>query len=120
MRFVVAFVLAAHGVAHLVGFIAAWQIATLDELPYKTTVLAGRIDLGGTGTRVLGLFWLLAALAFVAAGVSVALQASWALRSTAVIAAASLVMCLVAWPEARIGAAVNIAIVLALAATRRL
>ena len=44
MRFVLALLLVAHGVAHLVGFVASWKLATLAELPYKTTVFSGRVD----------------------------------------------------------------------------
>ena len=46
MRFVLVFFLLAHGVAHLVGFVSSWKLATLAELPYKTTVLSSRIDVG--------------------------------------------------------------------------
>jgi hypothetical protein len=46
MRFVLAFFLLAHGVAHLVGFVSSWKLATLAELPYKTTVFSGRVDVG--------------------------------------------------------------------------
>ena len=67
MRFVLAFFLLAHGVAHLVGFVSSWKLATLAELPYKTTVFSGRIDVGDAGIRVLGVLWLLTALAFLIA-----------------------------------------------------
>jgi hypothetical protein len=40
MRFVLAFVLLAHGVAHLAGFVPSWKLATLAELPYNTTVFS--------------------------------------------------------------------------------
>ena len=115
MRFVIALFLAAHGIAHLVGFVASWKVAVLDELPYKTTVLAGRIDVGDAGARVFGVFWLLAAAAFVAAGGAVALQAGWAFRFTAVAVVASLLLCVAGWPEARIGAGVNFALLVLLA-----
>ena len=49
MRFGLAFLLVAHGVAHLVGFVSSWKLATLAELPYKTTVFSGRVDVGDAG-----------------------------------------------------------------------
>lgn len=119
MRFIVGFLLAAHGIAHFPGFVSAWKLATLAELPYKTTVLAGRVDVGDTGVRLLGVFWLLAALACLAAGAAVALQTAWALRLAAFAVVASLLMCVVGWPEARIGVAVNIALLVLLAAGAR-
>jgi len=42
MRFVLAVLLVAHGVAHLVGFVSSWKLATLAELPYKTTAFSGQ------------------------------------------------------------------------------
>jgi hypothetical protein len=42
--------------------VSSWQIATLAELPYNTTILAGRIDIGDAGIRAMGLLWLFAGL----------------------------------------------------------
>lgn len=39
-----ALVLFVHAVAHLPGFLVSWRIASLKELPYKTTVLAGSFE----------------------------------------------------------------------------
>ena len=64
MRFIIAMVLFVHGFAHTVGFVVPWKIASLDEAPYKTTLLRGTIDVGHWGIRVVGTLWLLAALAF--------------------------------------------------------
>ena len=44
MSLVVAVVLVAHGVAHLIGFVVPWRLMTLPEMPYKTTLFAGRLD----------------------------------------------------------------------------
>ena len=54
MRFVLAAILVAHGIAHLVGLVVSWRLAVFAEMPYKTTVLAGRIDAGDMGIRVIG------------------------------------------------------------------
>jgi hypothetical protein len=69
LRFVLAFVLVAHGIAHLVGFISSWKLAKLVELPYKTTIFSDRLDMGG---RVIGVLWLLGALAFLVAATALA------------------------------------------------
>jgi hypothetical protein len=71
MRFVLAFFLLAHGAAHLAGFVSSWKLATLAELPNKTTVLSGRVDVGDAGIRVMGVLWLLATLAFLVAAIAV-------------------------------------------------
>ena len=120
MRFVLAFFLLAHGVAHLVGFVSSWKLATLAELPYKTTVFSGRVDVGDAGIRVMGALWLLAALAFLVAAIAVATDAGWAVRFTLAGIIASLMLCVVGWPDARIGVAVNVGLVLLLAIGARL
>ena len=120
MRFVLAFFLFAHGVAHLVGFVSSWKLATLAELPYKTTVFSGRIDVGDAGIRVLGVLWLLTALAFLVAAGAVATATDWASRFVLAAVIASLMLCVVGWPDARIGVAVNVALVLLLAIGARL
>ena len=52
MRIALAILMALHGIAHVVGFLAPWQLT--EGMPYKTTVLAGRWDLGATGIRAVG------------------------------------------------------------------
>jgi hypothetical protein len=117
---VLASFLLAHGVAHLVGFVSSWKLATLAELPNKTTVLSGRVDVGDAGIRVMGVLWLLATLAFLVAAIAVASEAGWAVRFTVTATVASLMLCLVGWPDARTGAVVNVGLVLLLAfETRR-
>lgn len=120
MRFVLALLLVAHGVAHLVGFVSSWKLATLAELPYKTAVFSGRVDVGDAGIRVMGVLWLLAALAFLVAAFAVATETGWAVRFTLAAVIASLILCVVFWPDARIGVAVNVGLALLLAIGVRL
>jgi hypothetical protein len=120
MRFVLAVLLVAHGVAHLAGFVSSWKLATLAELPYKTAIFSGHLDVGDAGIRVMGVLWLLAALAFQVAAIAVATEAGWAVRFTLAGVIASLMLCAVGWPDARIGVAVNVGLVLLLAIGTRL
>ena len=120
MRFVLAFLLVAHGVAHLVGFVSSWKLAILTEFPYKTTVLSGRVDLGGAGIRVMGVLWLLAALAFLVAAFAVATEMGWAVRFSLAAVIASVILCVVGWPDSRIGVTVNVGLALLLAIGARL
>jgi hypothetical protein len=120
MRFVLAFVIAAHGIAHLVGFISSWRLATLAELPYKTTIFSGRLDVGDAGIRVIGVLWLLAALAFLVGPIAVTTEASWAGRFLFAAVIASTLLCVAGWPDARIGLAVNLGLALVLAIGARL
>ncbi len=95
-----------HGGAHLVGFLGSWRL--VENIPYKTTVLAGTYDVGDAGIRVAGVAWLAAALAFMVAAVAIVARWPWWPALSLVAVLASLLMCLVAWPEARLGAVLDI------------
>ena len=102
MRFALSALLIAHGVAHLVGFVVPWKLVSTAEVPYRTTILGGMIDVGDAGTRALGVVWLMAALAFVL--LAGAVLAGWNVRLWIfAMLALSIVLCVVGWPEARIG-----------------
>ena len=58
MHFALSALLVAHGVAHLVGFAVPWKLVSTAEVPYRTTILGGMIDIGDTGARALGVVWL--------------------------------------------------------------
>ena len=77
--------------------------------------IAIRVDVGDAGIRVMGVLWLLAALAFLVAAIAVATEAGWAMRFTLAAVMVSLVLCVLGWPDARIGVAVNAGLVLLLA-----
>jgi len=110
MRFAVAIVLALHGFAHLVGFVVTWRIATLEEMPYKTTLLAGRVDVRDRGIRGIGILWLVAAVGFFVAGAAVILLLPWWIPFTFCVAVFSLVLCVLGWPDSKIGVFVNVGI----------
>jgi hypothetical protein len=109
-----------HGIAHLVGFVVPWRLATLPDAPYHTTLLDGRLDVGAAGMRAIGILWLFGAILFAAAGAGVMMQPSW-WRSLALAAAVfSLAMSVLGWPEARIGVVINMVILGVLLAGARL
>jgi uncharacterized membrane protein YoaK (UPF0700 family) len=114
MRVVAAFVLLAHGVAHLVGFVVPWRLATLPEVPYRSTILGGRLEVGDTGVKALGVLWLIAALAFAVAAAGLVMRASWWHPLTMAMAIVSLGLCVVGWPDSKIGVPVNVAIIILL------
>ena len=59
--------------------------------------------------------WLLTALAFLVAAGAVVMATDWAGRFIRAAVISSLVLCIVGWPDARIGVAVNVGLVLLLA-----
>jgi hypothetical protein len=116
MRLALAALMILHGIAHLVGFAGSWH---LGELPYKTTVLGGRVDLGDTGIRAAGLLWLTAAMAFVVVGAGTALDYSWWAKAALYLTLASLALTIMEFPEAKLGLVVNLAILAVLVVSTR-
>lgn len=104
--------LVVHGIAHLVGFVVPWKIATLKEEPYRTTLLAGSIDAGDIGIRIVGLLWLLAALGFMAAAAGAFIGHQWWRHLALGLSLFSMILCVLGLPGARIGILANAIILL--------
>ena len=83
-----------HGLIHLFGFVANSQIVETEDITYQTTVLAGRLDVGDVGTRVLGIVWLLAAVAFVVSGVTIFSSPAWWWSFTLAVTVVSMALCI--------------------------
>jgi hypothetical protein len=111
LRTALTVVLLIHGVAHLPGFLVPWRLAALPQMPYRTTLLDGRIDAGAVGIRIVGLCWLLAAFAMVAAAVATFRGSPAWPALTLGAATFSLVLCVLGLPEARIGLVVDLALI---------
>jgi hypothetical protein len=112
-------VLTLHGLVHVLGsgvYLGFFELATFE---YKTTVLAGAVDLGDTGTRAFGFLWAVAAVGFVAS--AVALLAAWPRWRTvlAAVTVLSLVLTGLDVDIAYAGFAVNLAILAGLLALPR-
>lgn len=75
--FVAVGLIAIHGLIHLMGFVAYWPLAEIAELPYKTAVWGGRLNLGQTGMRIFSLFWLLAAVGLAGSAIGQAAGRTW-------------------------------------------
>jgi hypothetical protein len=110
MQYVIAIVLLIHGFAHLVGFVVPWRIAKLEEAPYKTTLLGGKLDVGDAGIRILGLVWLLVAVAFFVSGIALLFASGWWWSYTLIVAGISLVLCVLGLPDSKFGIPINVAI----------
>jgi len=109
MRIALALFLAAHGLAHFVSFIEAWRLIP-SGFPYKTTILAGRVDLGDTGTRIVGVLWLFLVLAFGATAIGAIVNAAWWVPVALGSAVASLLLSSTEWPDARVGVMIDLGI----------
>jgi hypothetical protein len=120
MKIALAVVLFVHGIAHLPGFLVPWRIATLKDMPYKTTVVAGKVDIGDTGVRAVGVLWLAVGFAFAASGVGVIARVPWWRPVTMTAAALSFVLSIINRPDSRIGVLINAAIIAFLLVDSRL
>jgi hypothetical protein len=114
MRVALAMLMALHGIAHTAGFAESWRLAPGGGVPYKTTVLGGRVDLGDTGIRTIGLLWLAVATAFLCASIATVLNASWWRPAAAASAMASLGLTFLELPQARLGTLINVVILTSL------
>jgi hypothetical protein len=120
MRTALAIFLLLHGLAHTPGFAVAWRLASPPEMPYKTTLLNGALDVGDTGIRVMGVCWLLAAIGFAAAAlVTLRGHAAWP-TITLGVSCFSLILGVLAWPDSRVGVILNVMLIVALLLLGRL
>ena len=120
MRIALAVLMALHGVAHMVGFAGSWQLAATNEIPYKTTVLGGNLDLGDAGIRVVGVLWAVAAVAFVTVSGAAALDKAWWPTAAVIVALGSLALTVLELPQAKIGLVVNLALIATLLFARQM
>ena len=110
MHIIIGLFFIAHGVAHLVGFLSYWRIVNFEEMPYSTKQLMGRIDAGETGIRVIGVLWLVGALAFIASGLGLIFLQPWWQTLTLYTVIYSLALSIFSLPFSRYGLIINIII----------
>jgi len=120
VRIALAIFLFLHGVAHGVGFAAAFRLGDFKEKPVDTTILGGGVDVGLAGARSLGILWLLVGLAFAFTASVIWRDGSGWPGLTAVVAGVSLVMSVLGWPQARAGVFINLALLAGLVTSGRL
>jgi hypothetical protein len=107
LRRAAAVLFALHGLIHLMGFVAAWQLATLPELAYRTTAFNGAVEIGDGGARLVGIAWVVGAAGFLVAALGLWRNAAWALRGAVVAAAVSAAICAAGLPDAYLGLAID-------------
>jgi len=91
----------------------------MEEMPYKTTLLNNKIDIGHTGVRIVGLLWLFTAIAFMAVGAGLLTHWEGWVDAALYIAGFSTVLCILGWPHARIGLFLNLAIIIMLGISKK-
>lgn len=112
MKIAIIALLAVHGLIHAMGFAGTWGLAQFEGASRTPTTL---ITVGPDDfiVRVLGIVWLVALAAFLAAGFLL-LTGSGAWRPVAVIAVAvSMIPVVLWWQDAPMGAVANALVLLA-------
>lgn len=110
MLIVATLVLVLHGLIHLMGTVAYLKLGVIQQLPYKTTVLGGRWDLGASGIAVYGALWAVAAIGFVIAALAFWFGWTWWQPVLLGVTFLSLVLTALDWNVAFAGVILNIAI----------
>ena len=116
VRMAAALFLAAHGFAHVIGFLGSWRLGEFRDAPYSTLILGNNVDVGDVGIRIVGLCWLVAAFAFGGAALAVALRRPHWARTVSVVTVGSIAICFVGLPAASAGLLIDLGILMAVAA----
>jgi hypothetical protein len=104
MRIALACFLLLHGIAHIVGFLGAWA-------PTRTTIIGDRIDLGIGWIKLVGVAWLVLAVAFAAVALATVIGVAGWPTIAITIASASLMLCLLQLPETQFGVGLNVVLI---------
>ena len=107
MRIILAVLLLAHGIAHLPGFLVSWRLRSFPEMPYRTTVLGGAVDIGDGGAKAIGVAWLVLSVLFVVAAAATLMRATWWQPFVYTALGLSTALCVLGWPDARLGLVAN-------------
>lgn len=108
VRLGLAVVVVVHGVVHILGFLATWELAEIGTLGRPS------LEAGSGPPLAFGLLWLVAMLGFVASGIGMALETAWADGLAKASAVVSLVVTIPWWSDAWVGAVVSAVILVAL------
>jgi hypothetical protein len=114
VRWLVAALFMLHGLVHMVGFAAVWGLGQRGAVANAPMIPPG-LAAGSPVVLALGVLWLIAMAAFLAAAVGLVLHAAWWKEVAAGAAALSLLLCVAWWNDAVIGALINVVILAGLA-----
>lgn len=107
MRLVFEVFLLVHAFAHVVVFLAYWNVLKHEEISSKTEILEGRFDIGPERARMLGFVWLLVGLAFAIVALRMMMGHEGYFVSLLVITLFSLLLTITGLPDTKIGVLLN-------------
>ncbi|MDJ1434572.1 ABC transporter permease [Halostagnicola sp. A-GB9-2] len=105
-----AFALTIHGLIHFLGIGAYFEVIQMADLPYKTTLLGGAIDVGDTGIRIFAVLTAVAGIGFIVSAVG--LVSDWRYWRPLLVAITvfSLILTTLDWTVASMGTLANLTI----------
>jgi len=105
-----------HGLIHIIGFLAYFKLVQMKDNPYKTTLLAGRWEIGDGGIRAFGMVWLVLMIGYITGATGLAFDQSWWYPLTVAMTAASLIICILDVPGTKFGLIINVVLLILLLA----
>jgi len=111
MKIALAIFLFLHGFAHLAGFLVYWRLLKDKNIPYKTTLYPGNLELGEDGIRLVGFFYLLAAVGFGYVGYELLAGALLWGSYIWYVTIFSILLCTTGLPDTRYGILANILLI---------
>ncbi|OVE83277.1 hypothetical protein [Natronolimnobius baerhuensis] len=110
LPYLAALALAIHGLIHFLGIGVYFEAVQMADLPYKTTLLDGAIDVGDVGIRIFAVLTAVAGVGFIVS--AVALVTNWRYWRQLLLAVTvfSLVCTTFDWSVASMGVLANLAI----------
>jgi hypothetical protein len=104
----IAGVLVLHGLGHVMGFLAAWTSIPMGFVEGKSWLFSSGVPIDSVTGKIFGLFWLVAMVGFVGAGIGILTgEDGW--RALALAAAVISLLVILPWwnavtPGSRVGA----------------
>jgi len=120
LPYVAAVALTIHGLIHFLGIGVYFELIEMADLPYKTTLLGGAIDVGAAGIRVFAVLTAVAGVGFVASAVALVIGWRYWREMLLAVTVFSLVLTTLDWTFASAGALANLAILAGLFVIPRL
>ena len=115
-RYLLVAFLALHGLVHVLGFSATWRIGPTGTVSAAPSLLPA-VASGGAPAHLLGIMWLAASIAFIAAALGLMGDAAWWRTATAAAALVSLGLSVAWWTDAKAGALIDVAILVMIVAS---
>ena len=114
--YLVALLLALHGLVHGLGLTATWQVGPAGTVS-ASPGLVPAISAGTPQAKVLGVLWLLALAGFIAASAGLVAYLPWWRPVAAAACVVSLALSIAWWSDAKVGALIDVAILAGLIVT---